>query len=108
MDTTESVMLPNTAASRILNLKKIPVWQVNEFDEEIDWESAFVKCYSRSNGSRMALKNLIASARDGRIDWGVKGTKHVAVVDGAELELERVTPTIRWGDWMKHQVRDGE
>jgi hypothetical protein len=65
------------AASRILNLKKIPVWQINEFEEEIDWDESFVKCYSRSNGSRIAMKNLIQSARNGRIDWGIKGTRHV-------------------------------
>lgn len=94
------------AASRILNIQKIPVWMVNEFDEELDWNNSFVRCYSRTTGQRMALKTLIQGAREGRIEWGIKGTKHVAVVNHVELELERVTPSVRWGDWVEHQLRE--
>jgi hypothetical protein len=31
-----------------------------------------------------------------------------ASIDGRELELERVTPTVKWMEWMKYQVFDGD
>ena len=60
------------AAARILNLAKIPAWQVNEFDEELDWNNSLVRCYRRRDNSRMPLRDLIASARAGRIDWVIR------------------------------------
>jgi hypothetical protein len=90
------------AASRILGLKKIPVWVIDESEEIRDYNSSFVRCYSRTDGTRMALKDLIYGARKGRIEWGIKGTRHVAIIgkkDKMEVELERVTPRLSWKEW---------
>lgn len=110
------------AASRIFGLKKIPVWQVDESEEVQDWEHTFIRCYSRNDGARMSLKSIIDGARAGRIDWGIKGTRHVAVleltegVDGMpttdttllELELDRITPTIKWKLWMDQSMENSD
>lgn len=86
------------------------VGAVDEFEEEINWETSFVRCYSRTDNKRMKLSVLIESARNGRIDFGIKGTRHVAVVGKPEstyeVELERVTPKIQWRKWIEHQRKD--
>ncbi|KAI8906344.1 hypothetical protein EDD86DRAFT_248625 [Gorgonomyces haynaldii] len=85
---------------------RIPVWQVNEFEEELDWDNSFIRCYSRQDGKRMRILDMVTSAREGRIEYGIKGTRHVAVIHNkdseTELELERVTPRIPWKEWMAH------
>ena len=92
------------AASRVFGIPLIPVWVVDDADEQSNWEETLVRCYSRQDHRRMPLQEVVESARTGRIDWGIKGTKHVAklaVESGMqmEIELERVTPRVLWGVW---------
>ncbi|KAJ3118605.1 hypothetical protein HDU96_000066 [Phlyctochytrium bullatum] len=89
------------AASIALGLSRIPVWVVDDEEEKRDWDNALIKVYARSDGERMRLEEVVTGARRGRVEWGIKGTRHVAVVssDGKEVTLERVTPRIEWGIW---------
>ncbi|KAH6572621.1 hypothetical protein BASA61_006768 [Batrachochytrium salamandrivorans] len=97
------------AASRILGLKWIPVWEIDDLDEIGNWGKTLVRCYSQTNGRRMALHEVTRRAREGNIDWGVKGTRHVAYLPSSqpqtsgdmhfEVVLERVTPRVEWGLW---------
>ncbi|KAI8843037.1 hypothetical protein BC829DRAFT_297363 [Chytridium lagenaria] len=89
------------AASIALGLTRIPVWVVDDDEENRDWDNALIKVYARSDGSRMKLAEVVDGARGGRVEWGIKGTRHVAVVssDGKEVTLERVTPRVLWGVW---------
>ena len=50
----------------------------------------------------MTLNQVISSARQGKIDYGIKGTRHVALIgsEKTELTLERVTPRVLWGQWI--------
>ncbi|OAJ37572.1 hypothetical protein BDEG_21579 [Batrachochytrium dendrobatidis JEL423] len=98
------------SASRILGLKLIPVWEVDDLDEIDNWDKTLVRCYAQSNGLRMALHEVTRRAREGNIDWGIKGTRHVAhfplsrpQASGEmfiEVALERVTPRVNWGSWI--------
>ncbi|KAJ3158089.1 hypothetical protein HK101_001398 [Irineochytrium annulatum] len=89
------------AASLSLGLTRIPVWVVDDAEEDRDWDGALIKVYAARDGSRMRLREVVEGARAGRVDWGIKGTRHVAVVssDGKEVTLERVTPRVLWGVW---------
>ncbi|RKO96847.1 hypothetical protein CAUPRSCDRAFT_7486 [Caulochytrium protostelioides] len=89
------------AASIRLGLPLIPAWEVDDTEEKTNWSGTAIKVYSRDDGSRMRISKVVRSARQGRVDYGIKGTRHVAVVssEGRELELERVTPRIPWGVW---------
>ncbi|KAJ3209555.1 hypothetical protein HDU67_006116 [Dinochytrium kinnereticum] len=89
------------ASSIALGLTRIPVWVVDDDEENRDWDNALIKVYARSDGSRMRLAEVVEGARGGRVEWGIKGTRHVAVVssDGKEVTLERVTPRVLWGVW---------
>ncbi|KAI8824327.1 uncharacterized protein EV422DRAFT_519755 [Fimicolochytrium jonesii] len=58
---------------------------------------------------RRPISTVVTAARAGHAAFGLKGTKHVAVVsspatspDGKEVEvpLERVTPRVAWGEWL--------
>ncbi|KAI8929613.1 hypothetical protein BC831DRAFT_396122 [Entophlyctis helioformis] len=103
------------AASRILGLKRIPVWEVDDADELGNWDTTLVRCYSRANGLRMPLSEVTGRARGGSIDWGIKGTRHVVFLQSSssqqtgsmsnprhiELALERVTPRIEWRLWLR-------
>ena len=77
---------------------------MDDSDEIANWESTLVRCYSRMHGDRIPLKEVADRARQGNIDWGIKGTRHVALVSSEldtyiEVELERVTPRVEWGIW---------
>ncbi|KAJ3281379.1 hypothetical protein HDU76_008940 [Blyttiomyces sp. JEL0837] len=89
------------AASLFYNLTKIPIWTINDAEEETNWEGSLIKVYSRIDGSRMKLKDVVQHAREGFVGYGVKGTRHVALVssEGKEIELEKVTPRVLWGVW---------
>lgn len=98
-------------------ITRIPVWIVevgddtptrtNEilrsFEEDLLHEEnqTSIRCYSRLDDSRIRIKDVARSARTGKIGYGVKGTRHVAVVsrDGQEVKLVRVCPRIEWGTW---------
>lgn len=90
------------AASLYLEIDYIPCWTVDEEEEERDWEQSRIRVYNRTDGTRMKLKDVITSAREGRIDFGIKGTRHVAVIgtEKAERQLDKVTPRIKWGQWI--------
>ncbi|KAJ3410321.1 hypothetical protein HDV05_003901 [Chytridiales sp. JEL 0842] len=49
----------------------------------------------------MRLADVVQGARTGKAGWGIKGTRHVALVssEGKEIELEKVTPRMEWGVW---------
>jgi hypothetical protein len=101
-------------ASIALGILKIPVWIVdigdndhpapfplgNEAKLEIEEARSGIRCYSTAN-SRLMIRDVVESARTGTIGFGIKGTRHVAVVghDGLEVKLEIVTPRISWGEW---------
>lgn len=90
------------AASIFLDIDFIPCWTVDDEDEERNWEHSRIRVYNRTDGSRMRLKQVITSAREGRIDFGIKGTRHVAVVgmEKSERQLDKVTPRVKWGQWI--------
>lgn len=94
------------ASSLRLNLSLIPVWEVDDSDEFKNWKTTFVRVYSRKG--RIRLKDVVRGARNGVVEFGIKGTKHVAVVgqDGREEPLERVTPRVPWGLWRLGNVKD--
>ncbi|KAJ3075559.1 hypothetical protein HK102_005576 [Quaeritorhiza haematococci] len=110
------------AASKALGIRRIPVWEVDVEDEggiwwaseggegenggrdigmEAEERRTSLRCYSRQDGRRIRIADVVKGARKGRVDWGIKGTKHVAVVttDGREVPLVKVTPRIMWGVW---------
>jgi hypothetical protein len=82
-------------------LTRIPVWIVDDDEETHNWEGALIKVYSRTDGQRMRLADVVEGARKGTAGWGIKGTRHVALVssEGKEIELEKVTPRMEWGVW---------
>ncbi|KAI9094051.1 hypothetical protein DFS34DRAFT_629699 [Phlyctochytrium arcticum] len=151
--TTPRVILDGhhrVAASIALNLTRIPVWEVDDEEESVNWEGAVVRCYdtrpallheenapsispssiSHSNippsvsvppstpasepthapaRRRISIRDVADSARNGRVAFGIKGTKHVALVgrNGREEPLEKVTPRVRWGAWVAGSVSVG-
>ncbi len=90
------------AASLHLDIDRIPCWVVDDGDEVRHWEETRIRVYTRMDGQRIALHDVVSSAREGRVAFGIKGTRHVALIgpDRAELPLERVTPRVSWGQWV--------
>jgi hypothetical protein len=83
-----------------LDIDFIPCWFVDDQDEMNNWENTHIKVYSRLDSQRMKIQDVVSSARDGRVDYGIKGTRHVAVIGTLELPLEFVTPRVKWGQWI--------
>ena len=103
--TTPRVILDGhhrVAASIFLEIDYIPCWTVDDQDEELNWEDSRIRVYNRTDGSRMRMKDIITSAREGKIDFGIKGTRHVAVlgVEKIQRQLDKVTPRVKWGQWV--------
>lgn len=90
------------AASLFLEIDRIPCWIVDDQDEIQNWERTRIRVYNRLDGSRMRLADVINSAREGKVEFGIKGTRHVALIGSelAELTLDRVTPRVTWGQWV--------
>ncbi|KAG5456658.1 MAG: hypothetical protein BJ554DRAFT_3542, partial [Olpidium bornovanus] len=83
------------AACVALGIALVPVWEVDERHEDADWENCHVRVYRRDDGSRCRLVDVVGAARRGKVDWGVKGPRHVAVTwlkGKKELDLETVAP----------------
>ena len=65
---------------------------------EREEELSNIRCYKSADNSRIPIRDVVNSARTGAIGFGIKGTRHVAVVgeDGLEVKLEKVTPRVMW------------
>lgn len=105
------------AASCALGITRIPVWVVDIGDDDPPRPASAglgkdatllreegrtsIRCYAAADDSRLMIRDLVKSARSGTVGFGIKGTRHVAVVgyDGLEVKLEKVTPRIFWGVW---------
>lgn len=89
----------------MLNLTVIPVWEIDDEDERWNWDRTLVRCYDARSGERIKIRDVVRGARKS-VHYGLKGTKHVALVarDGREVPLERVTPRIAWGDWIRNST----
>ena len=110
------------AASIEMGIMRIPVWEVdvgilnfNQGDDDppsgkvytlreyldLEEERTSIRCYARADNTQIKIADVVNSARKNGIGFGIKGTRHVAIVgdDGLEVKLEKVTPRVHWGVW---------
>ncbi|KAJ3212642.1 Twinfilin-1 [Clydaea vesicula] len=108
------------AASIAMGITRIPVWIVDigdddppsnvkrTFEEELsrEEERTSIRCYATKDNSRIKISDIAKAARAGTIGFGIKGTRHVAIVahNGLEVKLEKVTPRIMWGVWARYKI----
>lgn len=95
------------AASVSLGIDRIPVMVVDveedydspelvplSIDDKLQIEECRtrIRCYAAADNSRIMISDLVEHARSGTIGFGIKGTRHVAVIHSNEVKLEKVTP----------------
>jgi hypothetical protein len=97
-----------------MGLTRIPVWVVDVGDTPVSDVSpaapssifdrlyledklTFIRCYARSDNTRIPVADVARNARMGSPLFGIKGTRHVAVVEyDKEVILEEVAPRVEW------------
>lgn len=99
-----------------MGMKRIPVWEVDVGDYSpkdskvtntapdtvfdrlyLEDKLTFIRCYDRTDGTRIPVADVARRARTGLPLFEIKGTRHVAVIgDGEEVTLEEVTPRVEW------------